>query len=404
MVTIVVGIVCAYAIKVTNDAKNTVGNITVDLSREQRTVSTADGEPLSFILMGIDEGTVTGDLDRTKDYLARSDSMMYVTLNPKTKQTTMVSLDRDLYVHIVGKTTDSGNPYYNKLNSAYAFGSIDGGTKGGAKMAIETVEEILDVPADHYITINMKGLEDLIDAVGGITVDNPYHFELDGTELYPGKQKVDGKAGLAYARYREYDAETGMGDPEGDIGRQARQREVIQAIVNKVLSLGTVSNYEKIFKAIEKNVTTDLSWENILNIAENYTSVMENVVPYQLQGQYHWFDGYYEILPINGLLKIQNVLKTQLGLQTSTTLPNLAGELDDNEYYFDDTHLDSDAGEREGIDDNLYFDNNILTPSQSIWTRDAYPTGDSTTSSSAKTTTSTTVEDVADDETADENE
>ena len=396
LVAIAVGVVCAYAIKFTNDAKNTVGNISEQIDRDTRTVDTSSGEPISFILMGIDEGTVTGSLDRTSNYQGRSDSLIYVTLNPKTKQTTMVSLDRDLFVHIVGKTDDNGEPYYNKLNGAYAYGSIAGGKKGGAKMTIETVEEILDVPADHYITINMQGMQDLIDAIGGITVNNPYHFELDGVELQPGVQKVNGKQGLEYARYREYDAATGMGDPEGDIGRQRRQREVIEAIMKKVLSLDSVTNYEKIFKAVEKNVTTDLAWEDMMAIVENYTSVMGTIKMYQLQGQYHWFDGYYEILPINGLLTIQNVIKTQLGLPTKTTLPNLEGTLDASEFYYDDTHLKSDAGSRTGIDENMSFIDNILTPDQSIWTRDSYPTGDdsddseSTGSSTATSDTSNT--------------
>lgn len=358
---------CAYAIKVAEDARNTVGAINSPLERgETRAVNTKGGEPVSILLMGIDEGTVTGTLDRTKDYVGRSDSLMYVTLNPEKKQTTIVSMDRDLLVQIVGKKTQSGNNFYSKLNSAYAYGSSENGAKGGAKMAIETVQTLLDVPVDYYVTINMQGMMDLIDAVGGIDVDNAYHFELDGVELYPGKQHLDGKQGLAYARFREYDPVTKMGDPEGDVGRQKRQRQVVELIVRKILSLDSVTNYQKIFKAVEKNVTTDLSWEQMLNLAENYPVVLKNVQSLQLSGQYYWFDGYYQIPAIHNLLDIQNTLKTQLGQATSPTLPNLK-TLDEKEYYYDDTHLAADAGSRPEIDRNLYFDGNILKPARSVW-------------------------------------
>lgn len=388
VITLVVGGACLYAIKVTNEAKDTVGNITNKLNRQTRQVDTAASEPTSFLLMGIDEGVNVGSgdtsvegVDRTSPgYQARSDSMIYVTLNPKNKQATMVSLDRDMDIKIAGKTDSNGEPYYSKLAHAYAYGAAENGIAAGSKMAIETVEELLDVPADHYITINMQGLEDLIDAVGGIDVDNKYHWALDGVELYPGKQHLDGKAGLEYSRYRKYDETTGMGDPNGDIGRQERQREVIKLVMEKILSLGTVTNYQRIFKAIEKNVTTDLSWNEILNIGEGYTGCMENIVPLQLQGQYYYTynpETYWEIPGINSLLDIQNTIKTQLGLPTATVLPNLS-RLDSNSKFCDDMHFDMDAGSREDIDPYMYWEGPIFKLEEDYWTKNfdkstAYP-------------------------------
>ena len=120
------------------------------------------------------------------------------------KKTTVVSIDRDIYTKIVGYDT------YDKLNHASAF--------GGVKMSLNSIEYLLDVPIDHYIAINFTGLSDLIDAVGGITVDNKIDFTLDGVHVPKGKHHLNGESGLAYARMR-YE------DPEGDIGRQRRQRE-----------------------------------------------------------------------------------------------------------------------------------------------------------------------------------
>ena len=89
--------------------------------------------------MGID----TGDLGRTEQ--GRSDTTMVVTINPKENKSTMISLDRDILTDIVGNDTQ------DKLNHAYAF--------GGAEMAINTVQELLDIPIHHYVSINMKGLK-----------------------------------------------------------------------------------------------------------------------------------------------------------------------------------------------------------------------------------------------------
>ncbi|OTE88482.1 LytR family transcriptional regulator, partial [Escherichia coli] len=89
---------------------------------------------------------------------------------------------------------------------------------------------LLDIPIDHYVTINMQGLRDLIDAVGGIKVTNDIDFTLEGVHVPKGKITLNGKTGLAYARMRKE-------DPEGDIGRQKRQREVVTKILKKIMSL-----------------------------------------------------------------------------------------------------------------------------------------------------------------------
>ena len=109
-------------------------------------------------------------------------------------------------------------------------------------------------------------------------------------------------------------------DPEGDIGRQRRQREVVTKIVNKVLSLDGVSNYRKILKAVENNVTTDLDWDDMLDVATNYTPAFETIKQDQLQGEGQMInDIYYQILGQNDLLSIQNELKKQLNIKTSDT-------------------------------------------------------------------------------------
>lgn len=307
VITVMVAAATTYGLKVYFDANSAFDNIVEKIDRKttkRETVVNIDNqEPFSVLLLGVD----TGALGRTEQ--GRSDTMMVVTVNPQKKKSTIVSLDRDIYTKIIGHDT------MDKLNHAYAF--------GGVEMAMDSVENLLDIPIDHYVTINMQGMSDLIDAVGGIDVHNQYHFELDGVELQADTDyHLDGTMGLSYARYRKYDPDTGMGDPEGDIGRQKRQREVIEKIVQKVLSLDSVTNYQKILNAVEKNTKTDLTWDDMLDIANHYHPALRSIDPLQLQGEGELYNGiYYQFLSAASLLETQNTLKEQLGIATSETLP-----------------------------------------------------------------------------------
>lgn len=323
VLVILIGGISAYGIKFMGEASKTVSQISKQSNRlstkRDNKVNIDDKEPFSVLLLGLD----TGGLGRTEQ--GRSDTMMVVTVNPQQKKSTIISLDRDIYTNIVGYGT------VDKLNHAYAFGGVD--------MAMNSIEQLLDIPIDHYVTINLDGMEDLINAVGGIEVNNKIDFTLDGVHVPVGKQTLDGEKGLAYSRMRHE-------DPKGDVGRQARQREVVTKIVNKVLSLDGVSNYRKILKAVEKNVTTDLDWDDMLDVATNYTSAFETIKQDQLKGKDAMIDNiYYQILGQNDLLAIQNELKKQLEIKTSDTLPNLKN--DNASYMFYD---DSDGSDGENTD------------------------------------------------------
>lgn len=283
---------CAYGIKMYSDTSGTFEGVyeSIDRTSSKRdtAVSIDAQEPFSVLLMGID----TGDLGRTEQ--GRSDTTMVVTINPKEKKSTMISLDRDILTEIVGNDTE------DKLNHAYAF--------GGAKMAIDTVENLLDIPIDNYVSINMKGLKDLIDAVGGIEVDNPFEFTLDGVTVPEGHIKLNGETGLAYARMRKE-------DPEGDIGRQRRQREVVEKIVSKVVSLDGLTKYRQILDAVKANVKTDLTWDDMVDIQKKYMPAFSNIDSLQLEGEGQTINEiYYQILDPTKLYEVQTKLRAQLGL------------------------------------------------------------------------------------------
>lgn len=347
---------CAYGIKMYSDASGTVEGVyeSIDRTSKKRdmAVNIDAQEPFSVLLMGID----TGDLGRTEQ--GRSDTTMVVTINPKEKKSTMISLDRDILTEIVGYGTE------DKLNHAYAFG----GAKGGAKMAIDTVENLLDIPIDNYVSINMRGLKDLIDAVGGIEVDNPFEFTLDGITVPKGHIKLDSETGLAYARMREE-------DPEGDIGRQRRQREVVEKIVNKIISLDGISKYRKILDAVKDNVRTDLTWDNMVDIQKKYMPAFKDIDSLQLEGEGTEIGGiYYQILDPAKLYDVQTNLRSQLGLpenkemqaKDNTNYNNYISGNETGDYTgtSDATNGYGYAQDATNVDPNTYTDQNVVDDGQ----------------------------------------
>ena len=258
---------------------------TVERSKKSQ-VNLNNKEPFSVLLLGID----TGDDGRVEQ--GRSNTTIGATVNPSDKQTTLVSLARDTYVDIPGQGKQ------DKLNHAYAF--------GGASLAMDTVENYLNIPINHYVSINMAGLKELVNAVGGIEVNNNLTFSQDGYDFTIGKISLDGEQALSYSRMR-YE------DPNGDYGRQERQRKVIEGIVQKVLSLNSVSNYQEILTAVSDNMKTDLSFDDMKKIALDYRSAFGKVKQDQLQGTGFMQDGVsYQRVDEQELNRVQQELKNQL--------------------------------------------------------------------------------------------
>src|SRR5690606_15649276 len=106
-------------------------------------------DPFSVLMLGVDERA--GDK-------GRSDTMIVITVNSEKNSMEMLSIPRDTRLEIVGKGID------DKINHAYAF--------GGVEMAMNTVEKFLDIPIDYYIKVNMEGFKDIVDTVGGVSVNN----------------------------------------------------------------------------------------------------------------------------------------------------------------------------------------------------------------------------------------
>ncbi|MCY1689886.1 LCP family protein [Exiguobacterium sp. SL14] len=183
---------------------------------------------------------------------------MVMTLNPTRNESRLISIPRDTKVDIVGKGTN------DKINHAYSF--------GGPEMAIKTVEKFLDIPINYYAEINMEGFTSLVDAVGGVTVNNDIDFTVSGTHFPIGKVNLDGDSALKFTRMR-YE------DPRGDFGRQMRQREVIAQVANKLSSDVSVSNFNAIMDVVGKNAQTNVSFKPMRTLAFDYMDAFQPKKP-----------------------------------------------------------------------------------------------------------------------------
>ncbi len=265
--------------------QDTVTGMNEELNREHSSkrdepVDVDKQEPISILLLGVDE---------RKGDVGRSDTMVVMTLNPKKDSMYMFNIQRDTRTEIAGKGIE------DKINHAYAY--------GGVQMSVTTVEHFLDIPIDHYVKVNMEAFSDLVDALDGVTVNNKTAWA-----GYPeGEIELrTGEEALGYVRMRKK-------DPRGDVGRNERQRQVLQAIIDKGASASTVTNFNDVLNVLGDNVKTDMSLKEMDEIRKNYASARNNVKQFEVRGEGTKINGvYYELVSEEERLQVSARLKEHL--------------------------------------------------------------------------------------------
>ncbi len=285
----------------------TISKITQDVgnrTEEEAQEIIENAKPINILLLGIDNGAYGRP---TED--GRSDTMLLLTSNPTEKKAQLLSIPRDTYTEIVGMN------YYDKINHAYAYGQ--------AKMAINSVEKLFDTSIDFYMEINMSGLMEFVDAVGGIEVTSPLTFTYEGRSFEEGKKELlDGESALRFARMR-YD------DPEGDYGRQKRQRIVIEQLVKKMMSFNSITNFEKIMNAVSKNVKTDIPIGKIMALKNTYGPSFDHLEQAFIEERSLLLTNsigeqiYYSYATDEELLEKSNLIREYLGQKPVKTYPLL---------------------------------------------------------------------------------
>ena len=185
--------------------------------------------------------------------VSRSDVNMILSVNPTKKKILITTIPRDTYLAIGGDKDK-----FDKLTHAGLFG-ID--------TSIKSLESLLDIKIDYYGKVNFTSLTELINALGGITVDNPVAFESSsGKYSFPqGKIDMDGDKALAFSRER-YHLE------EGDFDRGKNHTRVLTGIINKMLSYDMLMNFNQISNIVLESVNTDISYDKMIELVNKQLS------------------------------------------------------------------------------------------------------------------------------------
>lgn len=292
----------------------------------------SNSKPIAILLMGTD----TGALGRT--YKGRTDSIMVAVLNPKTKKTTLVSFERDQQVNLPDYPENSPS----KLNAAYAYGN--------AKELAKVLKKYYNIPINAYVLINMGGLKTIVNKVGGVDIAPILSFSYEGYTFTKGKTThMDGAKALAYSRMR-YD------DPEGDYGRQKRQRQVLSALLNKAESATTLLN-SSFISSLSKQVQTDFTFSDMTSMAKRYLAATKDLKTDYTHGTSYMQDGVsYQKVSVSERQRISNLIRKTLGLKTKTVSTDSIDTSTSSSSSSSSTTTDSDttggAGNTAGPSDN----------------------------------------------------
>jgi LCP family protein required for cell wall assembly len=289
-IVVIIAAIGGYGFYLWNSVQTAATKMHVNVKLKNHTppkLTSSSPQPISILLLGVDE--------RTND-VGRSDSTMVLTANPEKQKMQIVSIPRDTQVTIPGRGV-------HKINAAYAY--------GGPALAMQTIENFTGIKLDYYVRINMEALSALVDAVGGITVYNTIDWKDEGYykkgfHYTKGNLTLNGPEALGFVRMRHE-------DPNGDFGRNQRQREVMTAIVNKAAKIQSIGSYTKILAALGNNVKTNMTFNDMKNIVTNYRDIRNNVQEYEVQGTGSTQGGvYFFHVSDQEKQKVSNMLKDNL--------------------------------------------------------------------------------------------
>ncbi len=206
-----------------------------------------------------------------------ADSIQIMSVEPTTDTTTSIPIPRDLWIEGVGSFDQDG-----KVNEVFAVGYASGGLDEAASLLAEVLSEVTGLRIDHWLSIDFAGFRDIVDAVGGVTVDNPVAFAYTMTErqhaigdwsagaFEAGELHLDGEASLAYSRARY----TSVFAESNDFARSVRQARVLGALRQQLGAGGIASIIPglRLMDAMEGRVRTDLSAIDLFLLSSHLSS------------------------------------------------------------------------------------------------------------------------------------
>ena len=270
-------------------------------------------ERVTILLMGLDYR----DWVERRGY-PRTDSMMLISIDPITRQASMLSIPRDLWVEIPGFP-------HNRINTAYPSGEVNRLPGGGPELAMRTVESVIGVPVQYYAVIEFSAFERMIDEIGGIDVLVRERVKISpigrtSVWLEAEANHLDGPQALAYARVRK-----AAGD---DFGRAERQQQVALAILDRVVGFDMVptlvARAPALWEELRSGVRTNMTLDQMISIAWTGVQIPKAdlrrgvIGPPKMVGFHTLPDGQQVIRPVPDQIRI---LRDQLFTETSGVGP-----------------------------------------------------------------------------------
>lgn len=260
---------------------------------------------VNILLLGVDSRP-----DEPVD-LARTDTIILATIDPVNKTAGMLNIPRDLLVSI---PVGPGNTVIqDRINTAHRYGTYYKYPGGGPALAKKTVESNFGVKVDYYVRVDFKGFTGLVDALGGVVLDNPYPLRDDEypTENYGiqrifffgGLQPMNGRAALQFARSRHQDT---------DFGRIRRQQLVLLAMRQRALELNLLPRLPQLVIEYGNLVSTDLKPLEVVALARVAAGIdagsvkvraLEGPAVRDVTGE----DGAYLLVPVKS--EVQRVIR-----------------------------------------------------------------------------------------------
>lgn len=211
---------------------------------KEREEDVAKDGVFTVFISGID---VAGDIS-TK---SRSDVNILAVVNRNTHQIQLISTPRDYYVPL-----SISDGVKDKLTHAGIY---------GVDVSMDTLSMLYDTDIDYYFRINFSGFRQLIDALGGITVNSDYEFEAGGYHFYVGENRVNGEQALSFARERHAFA-------EGDRQRGRNQMAVISGVISKMQSLAILQDFSGFMEGVQGSFESDIPYELLAGMVKDQLS------------------------------------------------------------------------------------------------------------------------------------
>ena len=290
--------------------------------------------PFTLLLMGVDsdeEGIENGSLN--------GDSLMLITFNPETLNTTVLSIPRDTYVPITCFT----NQRKNKITHA---------AWQGESCMQKTIENFLDINIDYYVKINFKGVVKLVNTLGGVKINVPYNLceqnssrQWGSNTIYieQGIQTLNGEQALAYARNRHPNptmcSSKWTNYTSNDFIRGQHQQEIVESLLSKIKSIKSLNTVYNLLDTISNNMATNMSRKQILSlysVGKKVVANMDKTDSFELQKLY--INGYdqriydyggtnlslYNYVPYDkSVTAVSNAMKVNLGLKKATKVKKM---------------------------------------------------------------------------------